>query len=85
MDGFADIGTALSKPQMYIGIIFGAILILGGIISMSTGRISVGAGLGIMAFGGIVIFLAWLNRRLIKRSRGYAAYMGARDLFSILR
>jgi amino acid permease len=85
MDGLANIGSALATPQMVIAMILGSLLILIAIVMMSNKSMSVGHGLATIGAGAVIIFFAWLNRKLVRSSKGYATYMGARDLFSILR
>ena len=85
MDTLGSIGTALATPQMIFGIIIGAVFILGGIYALSTRKVSTGGGIATIAVGAGIIFFSWLNRKLVRSSKGYAAYMGARDIFSFLR
>lgn len=87
MDSLGSIGTALATPKMIVGIFFGIVIIIIGFALLAKGETSGMklTGGGTVLFGCLLIFFAWFNRKLTRSSKGYAAYMGARDLFSIFR
>ena len=49
---------------------------------MST-EMKVGIGIGLIVFGLLIPYGSWVNRKLVRANKNYAAFSGAVDMFNV--
>jgi uncharacterized membrane protein len=99
MDTLAFVGKGMSTFQLVAGTLIGIVLIIVGILMLSASKgeqpatdpskppmsveMKVGIGIGLLIFGIIIPYGAWINRKLVRSNNKYAAVSGAFSIFNM--